>query len=309
MSLVFTAFFTLLGVTLISFYLMVYHGADKTYELAGKYATVSELAELRRELGYDRPFLVRYAEYVVQIATLDFGYSDSTHEKVNDILARTLPISLILTIPGFILGNVLAFCIAMYAAYHRHRWPDSLILTMSSIGMSISYLIITIAFQLFFCSIYGLNLFPIGGWEVYSLSSYLHYVTVPTLVSITIILGYNTRFYRAIILEQLDQNYVRTSLAFGLSTPKVLFTSVLKNCLHPILTRLLYSIPPLVVGGSLILENFFNIPGIGKVSYDAIVSGNQAVLKAIISLSAILFIGVSLLTDVLNRIIDPRIDA
>jgi len=103
----------LLGVTLLSFTLMVYFGPDKTYELLGKNPTREQIAEVRHELGYDRPFFVRYAAYLRELATLDFGNSDATGEKVSGLLARSIPISLALELPGFVLGNLLAIALAL----------------------------------------------------------------------------------------------------------------------------------------------------------------------------------------------------
>ena len=97
----------ILGVTFISFVLMVYYGPDQTFELLGKNPTAEEIAEVRAELGYDRPFFVRYGEFLKELVTLDFGLSDSTGEPVSRMLGRTIPISLALVTPGFILGNLL----------------------------------------------------------------------------------------------------------------------------------------------------------------------------------------------------------
>jgi len=130
----------ILGVTLISFILMVYFGPDKTYELLGKNPTEEQIIEVRHQLGYDKPFTTRYVEYLRELATMDFGYSDSTGEKVSTILKRTIPISLALITPGFILGNVLGIALALIAAYHRGRWLDKFIMGGSVVGMSVSVL-------------------------------------------------------------------------------------------------------------------------------------------------------------------------
>ncbi|MCB1604800.1 MAG: ABC transporter permease, partial [Xanthomonadales bacterium] len=155
----------ILGVTFIAFLLMVYFGPDLTYEKLGKNPTPEEIAEIRHQLGYDQPFLTRYGTYLKQLVTLDFGYADIRDLKVSDILKETMPVSLHLIIPGFILGNVIAVILALIAAYHRSSWVDKLIMTGSVIGMSISFLIVIIVFQLIFSSSYGLGWFPVRGWE------------------------------------------------------------------------------------------------------------------------------------------------
>lgn len=205
----------ILGVTFISFVLMVYFGPDKTYELLGKNPTTEQIAEVRSQLGYDRPFVSRYALYLKSLFTLDLGYSESTGEPVIQMLIRTLPVSLALVLPGFIIGNLLGILFGMYAAWYRGRWQDRLIMGSSVAGMSISFLIIIIALQILLCTPWGLNLFPARGWEVTSLGSYLYYVTVPTLALILVTLGYNTRFYRAVMAEEIGREHIRTAMAFG----------------------------------------------------------------------------------------------
>lgn len=110
-----------LGVTFVSFLLMVYFGPDQTYQLLGKNPTAEQIAEVRHQLGYDKPFLVRYVDYLREIVTLDFGHSNSSGEKVSTMIARTMPVSLVLVLPGFVLGNVLAILLALVAAHFRSR--------------------------------------------------------------------------------------------------------------------------------------------------------------------------------------------
>ncbi|MBL4772308.1 MAG: ABC transporter permease [Alcanivoracaceae bacterium] len=304
----------ILGVTFISFLLMVYYGPDLTWEKLGKNPTALEIEEIRHELGYDQSFAQRYGSYLKQLITFDFGNSQVLDKKVSTILKETMPVSLHLIIPGFILGNVIAIALALFAAYHRGTWVDKLIMTGSVIGMSISFLIVIIAFQLLFCSSFGLNLFPVRGWEVYDGSGnimwfqYLKYVTVPTLATVFVALGYNTRFYRAVLVEEMNRDHVRTARAFGHTPTSLLFKSILKNAMVPITTRVMFSIPLVVVSGSLLIESYFGIPGVGKVTFDAIIAGDQNILKAIVGLTAVFFVVVLLFTDILYRVFDPRVE-
>jgi peptide/nickel transport system permease protein len=297
----------ILGVTFVSFLLMVYFGPDQTYELLGKNPTEEQIAEVRSELGYDRPFMVRYGEYLKELITLDFGLSDSTGEPVSEMLGRSIPISLALIAPGFILGNVFGILLALIAAYHRSGWIDKAIMGFSVIGMSISFLIVIIGFQLLLSSSYGLNLFPVRGWNVESLHDYVMYVTVPTLATVFVALGYNTRFYRAVLVEEMTRDHVRTARAFGIPPGKLLYKHILKNSAIPIITRIMFSIPLVVVSGSLLIESYFGIPGVGKVTFDAITTGDQPVLKAVVGLTAVLFVITLLVTDIMYRAVDPRV--
>ena len=297
----------ILGVTLISFVLMVYFGPDKTYELIGKNATEEQIREIRHQLGYDKSFITRYLEYMQDLATFDFGYSDSTGERVSSILERTVPISLALIIPGFVLGNLLGIALALVAAYHRGRWLDKFIMSGSVVGMSVSFLIVIIAFQILLSSNDGLGWFPVRGWNVYNFWDYLHYVTVPTLATVFVALGYNTRFYRAVIVEEMGRDHVRTAKAFGTPPGELLFKHILKNAMIPIITRIMFSIPMVVISGSLLLESYFGIPGVGLVTYDAITTGDQPVLKAVVGITAVLFVIVLILNDIFYKLVDPRV--
>ena len=297
----------ILGVTFVSFLLMVYFGPDQTYVLLGKNPTAQEIAELRAQLGYDQPFLVRYLDYLRELVTLDFGFSNSTGESVDGLLARTIPVSLALIMPGFVLGNLVAIVLALIAAHHRSGWVDKSIMGLSVVGMSISFLIVVIAFQIIFSSSYGLGLFPVRGWKTGNLAEYLSHIAVPTMATVFVALGYNTRFYRSVIVEELTRDHVRTARAFGVPPAMLLYRNVLKNCLIPIITRIVFSIPLIVISGALIIETYFGIPGVGKVTFDAITTGDQPVLKAVVGLTAMMFVLAQLLTDILYRAVDPRV--
>jgi peptide/nickel transport system permease protein len=300
-------FWLLLGVTFISFLLMVYFGPDKTYELLGKNPTSEQISEVRHSLGYDRPFLLRYADYLRQLLTLDLGLSDSNGEPVGAMLIRSLPVSLALVLPGFILGNLVGLILGLMAAWYRGQWLDKLVMSASVVGMSVSFLVIIIGLQVLLCTPYGFNMFPVRGWQVNGPGSYLYYVTVPTLALVLVTLGYNTRFYRAIMAEEMERDHIRTLQAYGIKPARLLFKHVLKNSLIPVLTRIMFSIPFVLISGSLLLESYFGIPGVGLVTFNAITSGDQPILKAVVGLTGVLFVLALTVNDILYSIVDPRI--
>lgn len=297
----------ILGVTFVSFLLMVYFGPDKTFELLGKNPTAEQITEVRHSLGYDQPFLLRYGNYLQELVTLNLGLSDSTGEKVSEILLRTVPTSLALVLPGFVLGNLIGLALGLLAAWHRGKWLDKLVMSASVVGMSVSFLVIIIGLQILLCTPHGINLFPVRGWQVHDLASYLHYVTVPSLALVLVTLGYNTRFYRAIMADEIGRDYVSTLQAYGASPAEILFRNVLKNSLIPVLTRIMFSIPFVVISGSLLLESYFGIPGIGLVTFNAITSGDQPILKAVVGLTGVLFVLALMINDMLYGVADPRV--
>ena len=296
-----------LGVTFISFLLMVYFGPDKTYELVGKNPTAEQITEVRHALGYDRPFLLRYGDYVRELITLDLGLSDSTGEPVSSILKRTLPISIALVVPGFVIGNLLGLALGLLAAWYRGKWLDKLVMSMSVVGMSVSFLVIIIGLQILLCTPYGLNIFPVRGWQVDDIGSYFYFVAVPTLALVLVTLGYNTRFYRAIMADEIERDHIRTLKAYGARPAEILFKHVLKNSLIPVLTRIMFSIPFVLISGSLLLESYFGIPGVGLATFNAITSGDQPVLKAVVGLTGVLFVLALTINDMLYSVVDPRV--
>lgn len=299
----------LLGVTLVSFLLMVKFGPDPVFATLDRNATAEQIDTLRRQLGQDQPLVRRYAGFLGDLARLDLGHSSNSGEAVRGLLARTLPVTLLLVLPGFVIGNLVGIGLGMLSAWYRGRWPDRLIATGSVLGMSLSFLVIIIALQLLLCTPWGLNIFPARGWQVHGPASYFQYAFVPSLALILITLGYNTRFYRAVMIEELDRDHITMLRAYGGSPGEILFRHVLKNGLAPIITRVLFSIPLVVVSGSLLLETYFGIPGVGRVTFDAITNGDQAVLTAVVALSAVAFVALQLVADLLYRVVDPRVDA
>jgi len=304
----------ILGVTLVSFVLMVYFGPDLTYELLGKNPSESDIIEVRQMLGYDKPFWWRYLAYLQELLTFDFGLSMVKDQPVADMLSRAIPVSLALMLPGFVLGNLLAVMLAMAAARHRGAWQDRAIMSGAVLGMSISFLVIIIAFQVIFASSYGLNWFPVRGWQVQDAQgqvntlAYLNHVTVPTLATVFVSLGYNTRFYRAVLVEELHKDHITTATAYGHKPVTIMYKYMLKNALIPIITRVMFSIPMIVISGSLLIESYFGIPGIGLITYEAIMAGDQPVLKAVVGLTAVLFVVVLMVAEILYQLADPRIN-
>jgi peptide/nickel transport system permease protein len=311
----------LIGVTFISFLLMVYFGPDLTYTILGKNPTPEDVARIQHDLGYDRPFLMRYGLFLKEVVTLDFGTSLSSKEEVSAILEKSVPVSFLVALPAFILSNVLGILLALYAANHRGKKKDKIVMVFSAIGMSVSFLMVVIAFQIIFCTSYGLDRFPVQGWVPplpnypdatigENLYFYWYYywshVTVPTLASVFVALGYNTRFFRAVIVEELNKDYVRTARAYGVSNRKIMIKHVLKNAMIPISTRIIITIPFVIIAGNLVVEKFFGIPGVGLVTYDAITNGDLPIVKAVVTYTAILYVMALILTDIVYKMIDPR---
>jgi peptide/nickel transport system permease protein len=251
---------------------------------------------LRRKITH--PFDSRFLQYVINVLTLDFGTSVVSKQKVTDVILEGVGPSLCLAIPIFFGTLFVSVCLALICAWNRDRLPDRLLVVLSTSLMSINYIVWVVAGQ--YLLAYKLQLFPIWGFH----SAY--YFVLPVIIGIICGLGRDIRFYRTIMLDEMYMDYVRTARAKGLPGYKILFKHVLRNALVPILTNISISIPFLFTG-SLLLETYFGIPGLGNASINAINSSDIFVVQGIVLVGAMLYVLVNLFTDVLYTVVDPRI--
>ena len=219
-------------------------------------------------------------------------------EPVLDVLKRGVGPSLSLTVPILLGGTALGLMLAMLCAAGRGGMFDRAVLVGSTVLMSVNYVVWVLAGQ--FILAFKLHLFPVWGYE----SAF--YLVLPVLIGIVSGLGIDVRFFRTAILDEIYKPYVRTARMKGLPESRVLFVHVLRNSLIPIVTYVSLAIPYLFTG-SLMLESFFGIPGLGNVSINAIHSSDMAVVRAVVVLGALLYQGVNLVTDLLYAWLDPRV--
>jgi len=251
---------------------------------------------LRRRVahGWDS----QLTHYLGQLARLDLGVSTAANRKVTDLLREGIGPSLALTVPIFFGGTLLSIALALVCAYTRNRLPDRLLVLGAVVLMSVNYLVWIIAGQ--YLLAYKGRWFPIWGFD-----SWRH-LALPVLIGIASGLGANLRFYRTVMLDEMYKDYVRTAFAKGLSPAGVLLKHVLPNALIPILTNTVIAIPFLYTG-SLLLESFFGIPGLGGLSVNAINSADVDVVRGVVLVGAVLYMGASLLTDLCYAVVDPRV--
>ena len=299
----------LLGVMLIIFVLFNMVGGDPTYQMLGKHATASQIAELRQELGLDKSRVEQFFDYVGQVITFDYGRSYGTKQKISEMIWMGIPASLSLAIPAFLVETLLAIAIALLVSFYRGGLIDRTIVFLCVMGMSISslaYILFgqyVLAFKL--SSFLGFSVFPISGYDSDWIER-IRYIALPAMIWVAVGLGINVRIFRTFMLDEVGQDYVRTARAKGLNEKKILFKHVLKNGMIPILTYIVIEIPFLITG-SFLLESFFGIPGLGSITIDAIHNSDFPVIKAMTTIETLLFIGANLMTDVLYSVVDPRV--
>lgn len=294
---------TLFGITLITFLLFNVIGGNPAALLAGKYASVERVAEIEKNLGLDQPLYAQYFTYLKQVVTFDFGTSWSAHQPISTMIARGVGPSLSLTLPAFTLIVILSIAIALLLSFYRNGWADKFVLILCLAAMSVSSLVYILYMQYWLA--YKAGLFPISGWS-YSWAERWQYIVLPMLIFIAFSLGGNILFYRTIFLDEIDQDYVRTARAKGLGTRSVLFKHVLRNAMIPIITIVVLEMPFLILG-SLLLESFFGIPGLGGIIVAAISNSDLPVIKAMTVIGALLYMVFQLISDILYAWVDPKI--
>ena len=293
----------LFGVTLITFLLFNVAGGDPAAQAAGRYATPAQIATMRAEMGLDKPMLGQYFDLVRQVFTLDFGRSWSNKQQISARIVEGMWPSLTVTLPGFVLSLLLTIPLSLYLASKRGGLLDRSTLIICLALNSISSVVYVMAGQYFLA--YKWGLFPISGWDD-SWDGRWQFAALPIVILVSLSLGSYILFFRTVFLDEMFQDYVRTARSKGLSEHTILLKHVLRNGLVPIITLVVLQIPFLIVG-SLLLESYYGIPGLGGLTYQAIQESDFPVIKAMTILGAILYMIFQLISDVLYAVVDPKI--
>jgi peptide/nickel transport system permease protein len=295
---------TMLGVILLVFLLFNWVGGDPAYVLAGKISNQEQIDNIRRQLGVDQPYWVQLWIFVKQVLTGDFGASWSTNERVGEILATRLGPSLTVLLPLLVLETLVAIGLALAVAYVRGSLTDRMVMIIATVGLSISILVYIIVFQYVFA--YKLGWFPVQGWGNSVAENLFVYSLLPILIGLVVSIAPNLRLYRTFFLDEINQDYVRTARAKGLSENRILWIHVLRNASIPIITNLMSALPGLLLG-SFLIERFFSIPGIGREVILAVERSDFPVIKAITVYVAFATMLANLLADLMYKAVDPRV--
>ncbi len=307
----------LIGVNLITFALFFFvNSPDDMARLAlgGKRVTEEAVQKWKRDKGYDKPHFFNAQEqgqarftntiFFTKSASMfafDFGVSDDGRDIKTEIRTRMWP-SLAIAVPTFLVGLAFYITFALILAFFRATYVDVSGVVACVIAMSISSLFYIIGGQYLISKLW--HLVPISGFD-YGIDA-LKFLVLPVAVGIVSSIGANTRWYRTIFIEEINKDYVRTARAKGLSEARILFRHVLHNAMIPILTGVVVIIPSLFLG-SLIMESFFSIPGLGSYTIEAIRNQDYAVVRAMVFLGSVLYIIGLILTDIAYTLVDPRV--
>jgi peptide/nickel transport system permease protein len=309
----------LLGVNLLTFFLFfTVNTPDDMARLniGGKRVTQEQIDKWKAERGYDKALYWNakeeggaratntiFWERSVSLFTLDFGRSDARQAvNIGHEVKTRMWVSLQLALPLFILQVIISTAFALMLVFFRHTRVDFWGVVLCVLMLSISSLFYIIVGQLFFSRV--LRLVPINGYEP-GLDA-VKFLILPIVLSLLARLGGEARLYRALFLEEVGKDYVRTARAKGLAEHVVLFRHVLRNALIPIITSA-GSYLPYVFLGSLVFESFFGIPGLGAFVIEAITGQDFAIVRTMVFLSALLYIASQALIDIVYTWVDPRV--
>jgi len=295
---------TILGVVLLVFFLFKYFGGDPAEILGGLNATPEQIAAIRQQLGLDEPVWVQLWIYLKSVVTFDWGKSWATNEAVSNLFATRLPATLTVMLPILILEAVIELPIAMWVAYRRGSFADRTIMVISTVALSVSFLVYVIVGQYVFG--FQLGWFPVQGWSDSTWTNLVTYAPLPVMLAVMVSLAPYTRLYRTFFLDELGHDYVRTARAKGLTENTIMFKHVLRNAMIPILTNIGLALPSVFVG-SFLIEVFFSIPGLGREVLLAVNRSDYPVIQAIAVYLSVLTMLINLLVDVMFKLVDPRV--
>jgi peptide/nickel transport system permease protein len=295
---------TLLGVILLVFFLFKFFGGDPAEILGGLLATPEQIQSIRTQLGLDKPWWMQLWIFIQQIFTFDWGKSWATNETVANIFATRLPATITIMLPILILEVVLAIVAAMAVAYVRGSMTDRAVMVITTVALSISFLVYIIVGQWLFG--FKLGWFPVQGWTGDHLTNLLVYAPLPVFLAVLVSLAPTTRLYRSFFLDEINHDYVRTARAKGVGENTILFKHVLRNAMIPILTNVATQLPGVFIG-SFLIEVFFSIPGLGREVFTAVNRSDYPVIQAVTVYLAALTMVINLITDVLYKWVDPRV--
>jgi len=295
----------LFGVILLTFTLdnVLVSPESKAARVLGPKATGSARTEWIHNRGLDRPLRVQFVDYVKNLATFKFGTTWVTGRDVGDVFGQGIGPSLLITLPGFFASLVASLGLALYQVFVRNSILDRGLTLLCVALMSVPTMVYVIFAQAVLAL--GLNYFPAFGFSTEGFGM-IRFLLLPVTIFILINLGYDARLYRAIFLEEINQDYVRTAYAKGIGPTRVLAVHVFKNGLISLITLVVAQLPKLVLG-SLLIESLFGIPGIGSVLVQAIQTGDQPIIMASVFLGSLLYLLSLIVTDICYAMADPRI--
>lgn len=300
----FFAIISLIFLSFVTFLADEIAPGDQATVQAGEKASPQAVARLREQLGLNRPWPIRYGEFLGGLARLDFGTSYyGTKEPVRDIIARDLPMTTKVAMLAISLAAIIGIILGTMAAVHRDRPPDWIALVLSTLGVTVPTFVLAPVFVIIFAL--KLDVLP-GQWTPDRVAPDIVYLIMPIVVLAARPMAQITRLTRAVMIETLQTEYVKLAIAKGVPRIRLYLQHALRSSLLPILTSIGVNFGFLLTG-SFIIERAFLLPGMGREAIEAIQRGDTPLIQATVLIAGALFVLINLLVDLVAPIVDPRI--
>ena len=293
-------------VALFVFSLLYLAPGDPAAIIAGDQATPADVERIRAGLGLDRPFLVRFTEWFWGVLNGDLGVSIFTNLPVTRMIAQRIEPTVSLMVLTLVLSIGIAVPMGVLAAWNQGTWIDRLIMVFAVFGFSVP--VFVVGYILAYVFALQLDWFPVQGYTPFEngFGKWLGNLVLPSVALGGVYIALIARITRATMLEVLSQDYVRTAKAKGVGSRTILFLHALKNAAVPIVTVIGIGVA-LLIGGSVVTESVFAIPGLGRLVVDAILRRDYPVIQGVILLFSFMYVLVNLGVDLLYTVFDPRI--
>jgi len=293
-------------VALFVFSLLYLSPGDPALIIAGDTATADDIARIRAALGLDQPFYVQFGTWLWHVVRGDLGISIFTNLPVTTLIAQRLEPTVALTLTTLVVAVSVAIPMGVAAAWKAGTWIDRLVMLFAVLGFSVP--IFVVAYLLIFGFSIGLNWFPVQGYTSIrqGFLPFLRHITLPSIALGLTYAALIARITRASMLEVLSQDYIRTAQAKGLSNRQVLVGHALKNAAVPIATIIGIGVA-LLISGVVVTETVFAIPGLGRLTVDAILRRDYPIIQGVILLFSAAYVLVNLAVDVSYTLLDPRV--
>jgi peptide/nickel transport system permease protein len=293
-------------VALFVFSLLYIAPGDPAAVIAGDQASPADVERIRQGLGLDRPFLVQFGSWLWGILHGDLGTSIFTNLPVASLIAQRIEPTLSLMVLTLILTLVIAVPLGVVAAWKAGSWIDRTIMAFAVFAFSLP--VFVVGYVLAYVFALQFEWLPVQGYTPLTagLGPWLQNLILPSLALGSVYIALIARVTRASMLEVLQQDYVRTARAKGLGQGNILFVHALKNAAVPIVTVIGIGIA-LLIGGAVVTESVFAIPGLGRLTIDAILRRDYPVIQGIVLMFSFLYVLVNLIVDVTYTLVDPRI--
>ena len=293
-------------VAVVVFLLLHLTPGDPAAIIAGDYAKPEDIARIRESLGLDRPMYIQFFSWLGNVLRGDLGVSIFSNLPVTKLIGQRLEPTIVLSISTTIFAILVAIPIGVIAAYKAGSWTDRAVMAFAVLGFSVP--VFVIGYVLMYIFSLKLGWFPVQGYKPIGdgIGPFLRSIALPTLALGIVYIALIARITRASVLEILNEDYIRTAKAKGLDNKSLLIQHALRNAAVPIVTIIGIGVA-LLIGGVVVTESVFNIPGLGRLTIDAVLRRDYPIIQGVILVFSGVYVFVNLFIDILYTFLDPRI--